>query len=148
MLHVYNTEVNNVIHAIGTNGITYNDQLENFCKRVIPQRFNFLGVFPQDFDQCIINRYTQCCLIFNTSQLSQEGVHWMALWKENNKKFMYDSFGRNPSKLVPFLNRGLNGGVYYEDEPEQKNKESNCGQRSIAWLLCCVKYGIKNAIKI
>jgi len=67
---------------------------------------------------------------------------------ENNKIYLYDSFGRNPERLLPILNQNLGGNIYFEDVKEQRNEEMNCGQRCMAWLFCAHVYGIKNAIKI
>jgi hypothetical protein len=147
MLNKYEIILKKVISDLGNN-ITYSDVLDKYCKYVIPKKNNFLGVFSQDFDKDILKKHKQCCLLFNTSPSWKEGEHWLALWKENDKLYTYDSFGRNPERLTPILNKNLGGNVIYEDEKEQENHEMKCGQRSITWLLCCCKFGIENAITI
>jgi hypothetical protein len=147
ILEKYEKIFNDIVNILG-NDVTYNNQLEDLAKKTILNDHNFLGIFPQDFNNCILNDYKKCCLIFNTSPLNKSGEHWCGLWKENEKIYIFDSFGRNPQKLVPILHNNLGGNIYYDDDKNQKNNEANCGQRTLAWLICCVKYGIKNAIKI
>lgn len=146
MLKHYEQTLNKIQKAVG-NDITYNDQLEKYANIYIPKKYNFLGVYPQDILPNY-QKYDQCCYIINTSPSTKEGEHWIGIWRENDKNYMYDSFGRNPERLTPLFNNRVGGLVYYDDEKEQRNEEMNCGQRSLAWLMCCCKYGINNGIKI
>jgi hypothetical protein len=146
MLNNYRKTLEAIERSIG-NDITYNDQLEKYGNIYIPKTNNFLGVYPQDV---IPNytKYSKCCYIINTSPCNKQGEHWIGVWRENNKNYMYDSFGRNPERITPIFNSRVGGQVYYDDEKEQRDEENNCGQRTLSWLLCCCKYGIKNGIKI
>jgi len=150
MMDNYNNIFNKVKHDLG-NGLTYNDQIEKYCNKTALSKHNFLGVFAQDVNPNMIDSHDNCCLIINTSKSHEPGEHWISIWKESNptpKIYYFDSFGRNPEKLVPLFNGRLGGNIIYDDDKNQKDNEENCGQRSISWLLSCCKYGIKNAIKI
>lgn len=129
------------------NGITFNDQLNNYCKNIKCLRdHNFLGVYAQEFKPPPNN--VNCCYIINTSPSYKPGQHWVSVWQEGGNIYTYDSFGRSPSKLLPIFNNHVNGGVFYDDTKNQKINEMNCGQRSIAFLITACDIGIKNAIKI
>jgi len=49
---------------------------------------------------------------------------------------------------MPVFDKNIGGGIYYNDDIIQKDSQSDCGQRSIAFLTTASKCGIKNAIKI
>jgi len=154
MLRHYNTVFDQVRRDLG-NDITYNDQIEKYCRKTDIAKHNFLGVFPQDVSPEMIARYPNCCLIINTSKSNEPGEHWIGVWVEGtkakkggNRVYYFDSFGRNPEKITPLFNKGLGGNIIYDDDKNQRDCENNCGQRAISWLLCCCKYGVANAIKI
>jgi len=57
--------------------------------------------------------------VYNTMN-GPPGEHWIACY--NN--YTYDSFGRDASQ-----------------DAEQEESEDDCGQRCIAWLMLCKRYG-------
>ena len=69
------------------------------------------------------------CYLINTKPRRTGGEHWMAVGPDGT---IYDSFGREE----------------YGDmtgDAEQAMKETNCGQRSLAWLCVCYFTGMKYA---
>ncbi len=94
---------------------------------------------PQDRD---------CSAIINTCTSKQKGEHWCGVYKENGLVYFFDSFGRSPAKLTKIFNNRVGGSVIYDDTKVQQDRENNCGQRSIAFLICCSLYGPKLAVLI
>ena len=50
-----------------------------------------------------------------------------------------------PSKIPELFKLNIK---FTESDAEQTDIESNCGQRCIAFLICCHLYGIEEAMKI
>ena len=71
--------------------------------------------------------------IVNTDRSDQDGTHWLGI--NANLNLLYDSFGRSKSKVLPQWT-----GKETDHDVEQKNKENNCGQRCLAWLLVSKHY--------
>lgn len=55
-------------------------------------------------------------------------VHWSAIYKKNNKKYEFDSFGRD------LLGKGF-ADAKMPKSFLQPFTEANCGQRTAAWLI-------------
>jgi hypothetical protein len=68
------------------------------------------------------------------------------LAKSGKKVIFYDSFGRPSKSILPLLKGG--NVINTEDDAEQKIQETNCGQRSCAWLLLFDRYGEKMALQV
>ena len=70
-------------------------QLRNCVKQDDIMSENFLGVFPRDR----VPRYIgDGSLIANTDKSTEEGTHWVTMYKENNICEFFDSYGRPPFK--------------------------------------------------
>ena len=81
-------------------------------------------------------------LLRNTDVGSGEGVHWVGEGWDNGRIVQYDSFGRTWRKMVEpghtiVDNRDVPGGRYEmtDRDHEQRENETNCGPRSLAWCL-------------
>ena len=91
--------------------------------------------------------------IINTDVKKGPGVHWIALVLTKKTAFIFDSFARNPTKLVSYLTRRLKLAKYKIVNSDQKDKEQGnleliCGHLCISWLSVVNKMGVKSAIKI
>jgi hypothetical protein len=89
---------------------------------------------------------TQPYAIVNLDTSWEQGSHWIALAKSGKKVIFYDSFGRPNTSILPLLKGG--NIVNTEDDAEQKMEETNCGQRSLSFLLLFDKYGEKMALQV
>lgn len=117
---LYEIALKDIIKRFNIPSVTTNIQLEDICNELFGSKFN--GVVP-------IDHYTgeQGYWIVNTEDSSQGGEHWFGVVIDRNgEELIYDSFGRNLG------GKGLN---HTENDAEQKINESNCGARTIAWLL-------------
>lgn len=86
--------------------------------------------------------------ILNLDKSTENGSHWVAVYKNKNKKIIYDSFGRKSKTILPILSKS--GGVLVDTDYDQDQKDTqlNCGQRSIAFLLLVKIWGPKLAMLI
>lgn len=104
----------------------------------------FLGVFARDE----VPEFKEGeSLIFNLDKRGMRGSHWCALTRlEDGQILFYDSFGR-PSKSLGIS--GGAGGEKIDEDPEfdseQDVEETNCGQRSLAFLCVLTTQGEKAA---
>jgi hypothetical protein len=75
-------------------------------------------------------------MIVNQDDSKGGGIHWMAMYRGEKKILFYDSFGRHHIKVVDTLKDVKNVIDSDMKDREQKVNEYNCGQRSIAFLIC------------
>ena len=109
-----------MVESIVGDGITYSDQLEKLGKKIIGDKF--LGVF-LDGEPPEYLKDNECVII--NRKMNQ---HWVACININDNIYTYDSFDRKN-----YL--GGYGDGDYDGIPDQEINESNCGQRSLAYLI-------------
>ena len=131
----YNKVLVKIEKVIGS-GSTGDVQLMDLCEKLFGQRFK--GVYA--FDDTFELKHGDLAIV-NLDTKKQPGSHWCAVVKDRKHYIVYDSFGRDIKlKQKNTLNT--------EDDPEQNINESNCGQRSVAWLIVVAVKGIKTALTI
>jgi hypothetical protein len=131
---LYNHVLDIVQQTMGS-GITTNFQLDDYLGRVGPW---YQGAFARTPGLAMITALSPGeGSIINTTD---EGEHWVAVYRFKSGVLSYDSFGRSFEEL--FNARGLED---TEDDAEQALLEDNSGQRCIAWLLICKLWGSKMA---
>jgi hypothetical protein len=126
-MKTYNTALRNITKYLG-NGVTGSDVLDDFGRKLFGPKFQ--GVFPIDefMKKSVNNKRSYFIVNLDTSNLP--GSHWIAVViLKKRKPYIYDSFGRKTREITP-----IRESFDAEYDPEQKKRESNCGQRSLAWL--------------
>jgi hypothetical protein len=86
--------------------------------------------------------------ILNLDDHKGPGTHWVACLRDKKNLIVYDSFGRDSKQILSKLKTG---GLKVKDtdyDAEQDRLQTNCGQRSISFLLFCQKFGVENALKL
>lgn len=88
--------------------------------------------------------------IINTDVKKGPGIHWISLVLTPKTAYVFDSFARDPKKLVPHLVRRLPHKIVSSDrkDKEQKDLSVVCGHLSIAWLKVASELGIRATKKI
>lgn len=141
---VYNKILKDVKKVVGGK-TTYLGQLNKAGKKLLGVKFH--GVYPSDKIPVLTDKTPFC--ILNLDKSNESGSHWISLAKIGKHSIAYDSFGRCYTKIIPQLRYSGNGKIYNTDEDiEQPLKSTDCGARSLAWLLFLDKYGSENALKI
>lgn len=112
---------------------------------------DYLGTYPQDIlpQRVKLKMNTPAYYVINTDRSGRKGQHWLGVYWNGSKNFIYDSFGRPSAKLVPTFIKKI--GYKFADadkDAEQKVKENSCGARAMAWLVHVRKHGIRDAMKI
>lgn len=141
----YNTILNQVFRKLGKQ-VTRDDQLTKYGK--ISLGTSYIGTFSQDHPLRQLTGKRKYFII-NVDKSNKPGSHWVSVFYSGTKFYIYDSFGRRSSKLLPHFIKTI--GYKYADadyDAEQKVKQNSCGQRSLAWLLFVHRYGIQQAMKI
>lgn len=130
-------------------GATNNVQLSKIGKQLIGNEF--VGVYPQD-SVPFLRLPSKCYFIINVDTKDKLGSHWIGIIKSGITYYIYDSFGRNSTKLLPiFSNHICQYRLKMKDtdyDKEQKIHEENCGQRVLSALLIGKQYGVKSFLKI
>ena len=141
----YNTILRSVKKLVGGK-TTYLQQLDKAGTQLFGAKFH--GVYPSDRIPTLSNRIPYC--ILNLDKSNQSGSHWIAVAKSNNDLIVYDSFGRAHKHIIPALGRGFVGGrvIDTDRDAEQHIMATDCGSRSLAWLVFFDTYGSKNALLI
>ena len=126
---------------MGKGTTTDNTELETAARALLGPKF--LGVFASDEKVPLTARKPYA--IINTDPRSSGGEHWVAIARVPTGQIMfYDSFGED-TELFP---RKFRNAIDTEDDVEQLVQSTNCGQRSLAWLVLFDKFGTKAAKKI
>lgn len=131
------------------NGETDSDQLNKVGSALI---HDFKGTYACDEIPVLKNGES---IIVNQGNIKSGGYHWCGLRKEYNKFYFYDSFGRG-SKIIPSLLHLKTKIISDTSDREQMDKsikgdiitESNCGGRSMAFLIMCQLIGVEDAMLI
>ena len=97
----------------------------------------FVGVFSSNTMPILKNN--EMCIV-NTDPDYKSGIHWCACYKYNNKTYVYDSYDRNVKSLSKYWKHKHNWINANADRDQSYNGESNCGQRSMAWLISAQLY--------
>jgi len=129
------------------NETTTNVELDKLCTAIFT-RSKFMGVFSIDTVKSYKNNKS---LIFNLDKSDQKGSHWCALYYNNNNIYIYDSFARrniiDKKNIKKYLGTKYNI-IFTNEKSDQKDSETNCGQRCVAWLCMVHFHGINNAIHV
>ncbi len=126
--------------SIVGNKSTYDEELNKVGKKHFKKKFK--GVFSSDNIPILKNKEM---LIANLDEESGPGSHWVAVAKENDILWVYDSFGRDIHEILPSIYKGKGNVKSTERDVEQKLEEDNCGARCLAFLSVFHKYGSKLA---
>ncbi len=152
---LYKGLVHNVETMLGSKETTFSSDLLRIGKSLLKSKF--AGIFPADKIPILTEKVPYA--IVNLDDSNESGSHWVAIARDKEsgkpsgakpKIIFYDSFGRPDKFILPSLGgSGQRGEIVNTDlDREQKIKETNCGQRSLGWILFFDKYGAKEALKI
>ena len=134
---LYNAYLKQIYKLIG-NKTTYLTQLLGAGKKLLDIKFK--GVFPSDKIPKLNDLSPYC--ILNLDRSNEPGSHWISLAKDGDRTLIYDSFGRDYKRIIPNIAYSGNGTIANTDkDSEQKISETDCGARSLAWLLLFDKHG-------
>ena len=128
-----------------------NDELDDVCKSLFGGKYR--GSHPVDSKFQMKPGY----YIISTDIASGDGIHWVSLVLTKKTGYVFDSFSRDPDKIIPILTNRLRRAKYNikfdtkdkEQRATYKNKITvSCGHSCIAFLLCAHKFGIRAAMRI
>ena len=143
ILKFYEQALMYIFDAIGDR-VTNNVQLDKLGSSLFGS--DYLGSFSSnEFPKYI--REGQC-FILNTDSSRSNNIYglWVSFIKINKKIYYYDSYARSPSQLSKYWKdkKLINANTTDRDQAYGGNKgESNCGQRSMAFLILIKKFGEK-----
>jgi hypothetical protein len=153
ILRLYNEILHAVEIAMGTRSVTYDVDLDKWGRLLIGK--NFRGVFMEDTVPLLSVGHMA---IVNVDRAGQPGSHWMAVVQTPRGRQMFDSFGRNTADLLPTVAGGhsiLPMAPWHKKskqlgltDAKQPLMASDCGQRSLAYLLFCHRFGDEAALLI
>lgn len=147
---IFDEILNQVIYPlVGHKHTTYTNELDDAGKILFGTKYK--GAIPYDHKPSL--RKKDDCCILNLDNSNQSGSHWVGLYNfgdsegRAHKQLLFDSFGRKTSEILPDLKIPKN--VFdTEYDKDQKEKETDCGQRCLAWLCICKHFGYELAKKI
>jgi len=140
---VFKAYVKQFTEIIGHKKATTNHELNRLGKLHIQ---NWLGVYSQNSK--IPTKPRKASFIINTDMKHERGSHWIAVHRtSNNVYYIYDSFGRHSSRLIPVFVKGKLH-IDSDYDAEQKQKEDTCGSYCLAWLKLLQERGVRFVLKI
>lgn len=142
---LYNKILQDIVKPISGDKTTYLNEILGIGKKLLGIKFK--GVYPSDKIPKLNDLSPYAILNLDTSK--ESGSHWVAIAKYGNKTYLYDSFGRKDTQIIPNLEFSGNGRIINTDNDiEQNINQMDCGARSLAWLLFFDKFGSKCALLI
>lgn len=116
--------------------------------RVGRELFNtkYIGTFPQDYKPKASPKRQY--FIINTHTSGQPGEHWVAIVKNGKTYYIYDSFARSASKLLPVFIGKLSKYIESDKGDQEQHGGAICGQLCLAWLTVVHTLGVRNALKV
>jgi hypothetical protein len=135
---LYNRVLKDKIYPLIGNKTTYLTELNDVGQKLFKNKY--YGTFPSDKIPKLTDKMPYCILNLDSSE--KAGSHWVALAKHKKVCYLYDSFGRKSTMIIPNLAFSGNGRILNtDDDVEQKVKEVNCGARCLAFLYVFDKNG-------
>ena len=139
---MHNNQVVKLVDQLGEIALS-DKQLNNICSKLFKSKF--IGVFMQDSKIPAKDGY----MIVNNDLLGNSGIHWLSCVKKKKDIYIYDSFGRHNSKILPIMSSTLKRQGYtihntdLSDQDQYGMDTVDCGHRCISSLKICNKYGLK-----
>ena len=142
--NVFRLYKNELIQKLGRKALS-NDTIDKYSKLLFQSKYK--GCYAQNEKFELKQGY----YIINTDIASGPGLHWVSLIITPKIAYIYDSFSRDPKKLLPHLLQHLT--KYKIVSSDRKDKEQRgdsaiCGHNCLAFLLVAQKLGVRSAIKI
>lgn len=142
---IYNAILKDIIKPISGDNTTYLSEILGIGKKLLGVKFK--GVYPSDKIPKLNDLSPYAVLNLDTSK--EKGSHWVAIAKKNNNTYLYDSFGRRDTQIIPNLQFSGNGKIINtDDDAEQKITQYDCGARCLCFLVFFDKWGADNAMLI
>ena len=142
--NVFRLYKNELIQKLGRKALS-NDTIDKYSKLLFQSKYK--GCYAQNEKFELKQGY----YIINTDLEKGPGIHWVSLIITPKIAYIYDSFSRDPKKLLPHLLQHLT--KYKIVSSDRKDKEQRgdsaiCGHNCLAFLLVAQKLGVRSAIKI
>ena len=138
---IYNQILTKQIYPLTGVNSTFMNDLDKVGRKLFGVKFK--GVFPSDKIPKLNDLKPYC--ILNLDKSTQGGSHWIAVAKipKVDETLVYDSFARSNKQIIPDLSKSGNGLLIDSDlsDAEQKISQTDCGARSLAFLVVFDKYG-------
>ena len=111
----------------------------------------YIGTFAQD--KYPMNKNGFAIVNKDTSKkINTDDAHWVAIYTTKTRLYIYDTFGRHTSFVLPIIYEKAakhNKKIYEsKNDPEQYGYSEICGQLAIAWLCVVKDLGIRKALTI
>lgn len=125
-------------------GETRTEQLNQIASSYLGKKYH--GTYASDQIPNLSNSTPYS--IVNLDSSDEPGSHWISLAFNDGTVYVYDSFGRSYTEIIPEINQKYNFVVDSDLDAEQHVMEENCGQRCIAWLMVFDRFGKDVALTI
>ena len=132
-----------ILKEIGHSKATTDTELTRVGKLLLGKEYS--GTFTVDHKPS--RRRKNQYFIINNKPRSHPGEHWIAVVKQDQTFFVYDSFGRSSKTLIPSF---VKGRTYFDSDSdaEQHPGSSICGSLCLSFLVCFDRLGKENAMRI
>ena len=130
-------------------GVSSDVPLDRVGRKLFGKKW--LGIFASDVKANVFSKNITTGLnysIINVDGSGEPGSHWLSVIFDTKSDLFYiwDSYARKSTKLIPKFAKML--GYRYIDinkKGDQGDEETNCGARSMAFILFVKKHGLKFA---
>ncbi len=111
----------------------------------------YIGTFAQD--KYPMNKHGFAIVNKDTSKkINTDDAHWVAIYSTRTRLYIYDSFGRHTSFVLPIIYEKAqkhNKKIYESKrDAEQFGYSEICGHLATAWLCVVKELGVRKALTI
>ena len=136
-------------NIVGVDG-TWGEDLHKVGRSVFGNKW--CGVWHQGNMPWSKIKKSKCLYLIINIDINGPGEHWLSVYVKDRQCYVWDSFGRSMKEIVPVLEKKLKGQrirhKMSDRDRNQREAQSDCGARCLAWLECVKDYGIRKSMKI
>lgn len=138
-MKLYNSKLDDLVRMLGDRA-TDNVELDSLGRHMFGAKYH--GTYSSDRLPTLSNSSPYC--IVNVDKSNANGSHWVACALAGDDVYIYDSFGRSTSTLIPSIVAKY-GGSRVKDadyDAEQLYSQKTCGHRCLSFINVCDKLGV------
>jgi hypothetical protein len=143
---IHAKQVKVLVKKLGNKALSDTDLRKESMKLKLPK---FSGIFLQNS----VLPEGNCTYILNQDVVGGPGLHWLSVIQQNKTCYIYDSFGRSATNVIPKFHHTMIAKGYKvkntdSDADQFGDKSVDCGHRCLSALMIYKKYGLDGYMQL
>ena len=142
---IHSNQVKALVKKLGNKALSDSDIKKEASTLKLPK---FSGIYLQNS----VLPEGNCSYIINQDVVGGPGLHWLSVVQQNKTCYVYDSFGRRASNVLPRFYHTMKARGYTikntDKDIDQANKNVDCGHRALSALMIYKKHGLDGYMQL